>query len=241
MEFLNVTKERKINQRTCLACGDLLPKRKRKYCSSSCRDQIMWVLGLSKGLLKTFNIRFATFSFTDTDVILDMLPCWSEFVSRFSLNRTPGHKPAHDLKRLVLACGEKWYSLLKERHSKSSASLRLITQNHRKDIDPNILIPKLQTRPKLTREEREYLKLLRLREEELFSDLISQKIRSSYRRMAKLLHPDVGGSEELFKLLNEAHTHMLRWSTRPRYTVKRSISEFWSYDNLTNRWTPPAF
>lgn len=240
MENLALIKESRSQRGLCLACGQVLPKRARKYCSISCKDQIVWVLGLSKGLLKAFNVRFAAFYFTDQDVILDLLPSWSEYISRFSITRTPGQKPAYDLKRLILSSGEEWYHLLKNRHSKSSASLRLITRNHRKDLDPKTLVPKVLTRPKLTKKEKQYLNILSISEEELFSDLVTQKIRSSFRKMAKVFHPDVGGDEELFKLLNEAHFHMLNWSMRPKYCLRKLPCEFWSYDSLTNKWSPPA-
>jgi len=236
LQVLEVTK---TGLRTCLACGEILPKRARRYCSKGCKEQIIWVLGLSQGLLKTFNVRYATFSFTEDWVILDLLPYWSVYVSRFCMRRTPGLKPALDLKRLILCSGEEWYGLLKTRHSKTSASLKMIHQNHRKDIDPASLIPKVVQRPKLSKREKEYLKLLDLGEEELFSDLLTQKIKTSYRKRAKLFHPDTGGDEELFKLLNEAHKHMLHWSLNPRYSFKRSLLDCWSYDSLTNRWSPP--
>ena len=89
----------------CLSCGTDQIKRGRRYCSKECRRQINWVLSLSKGLLKSFNARYAAFSFTDDHVILDVLPVWSKGISRFALERANNIKPAEGLKNLILESG----------------------------------------------------------------------------------------------------------------------------------------
>lgn len=228
-----------FQRRICLSCGTDQIKPRRRYCSKECRHQIAWVLWLSKGLLRTFNIRYAAFSFTRDYVILDMLPVWSKEISRFTLARTPGKKPASDLKNLVLESGKEWHHLVGNNNSKTSASIHMLMKKHNKDLDPRSIHPKKKTKPRLSRHERTCLKILQLERDDLIAEGHHTKIKSAYKRLAKLYHPDMGGDEEKFKQLNEAHKQMLLWTRNPQYTSRKALAGCWSYDGFTNRWSPP--
>ena len=128
-------------KRICIACGTEDMGRGRRYCSRECRIHINWVLSLSKGLLKTFNARYAAFSFTKELVILDVLPAWSKGISRFVYMRSPRKKPAEDLKNLILESASEWYELQDNKLSRGYATLNILEKNHRKDIDPGSLKP----------------------------------------------------------------------------------------------------
>ena len=223
----------------CLACGSYLKKPRRRYCSDECHRKIDWVLSLSKGLLKAFNARYAAFSFTDDHVMLDMLPAWSKVISRFICKRKVGNKPAEDLKYLVLQSGEEWYELINNKKSKSYASLFILDQSHNRDIDPNSIKPHKKTKPRLSEQEKTCLKILRIKREELCNEGHSVRINSAYRKMAKVHHPDLGGDEEKFKKLNEAHKQMLLWAENPLFVSRKALHDCWSYDAATNRWSPP--
>lgn len=224
---------------TCLACGTDRIKPGRRYCTKECRQQINWVLSLSKGLLRTFNARYAAFYFTKDHVILDVLPVWSKGISRFICRRMPGNKPAEDLKNLILQSGEEWYKMVENKTSKSFASLFLLSKNHNKRIDPNSIKPLNRSRLRLSKIEKTSLKILQLEREDLSLDGKKDKIKSAYKRMAKRHHPDVGGDAERFKELNNAHKQMLLWAENPQYTSRKALQNCWSYDGVTNRWTPP--
>jgi len=200
---------------------------------------MLWVLSLSKGLLISFNARYAAFSFDQDFVVLDVLPVWSQDISRFLYRRPGGKKPAEDLKNLILQSGNEWYRLVHNRTSKSYASLVLLKKNHKKDINPKSIRPDKKVKPRLSRFERECLKLLELQIEELFSESHVAKIRSAYKRLAKVYHPDLGGDAEKFKKLNAAHQQMLLWSENPHFTLRKALLDCWSYDGATNRWSPP--
>ncbi len=227
------------SERRCLSCGTSDIKPGRRYCSKECRQQMNWVLSLSKGLLKAFNARYATFFYNSEYVILDILPVWSKGVSRFLWKRTPGRKPAEDLKELILYWGKKWHELVNSSNSKSYASFFLIKQTYIEELDPEMLKPVKIMIPKLTEKEKFYLKILRIKKEDLFTSHPVDIIRSAYKRMAKLYHPDMGGDEEKFKQLTEAYRHILMWAKNPSYTFRKAIVGCWSYDGKTNRWTPP--
>ncbi len=223
----------------CLSCGTTDMKPGRRYCSTECRQQITWVLSLAKGLLRTFNARYAAFSFTADYVVLDVLPVWTNGISRFIGRRTPGQKPAKDLKDLILESGEEWYGLLDRKHSKSLASLRLLKENHSPHLDPECIRPARKNRPRLSRLESECLRILKVEREVLSSGSCTSVIKTAYKRLAKRHHPDMGGDAETFKRLNEAHQQMLMWAENPQYTCRKALLDSWSYDGSTNRWAPP--
>ena len=223
----------------CVACGFDLEKPRRRYCSDGCHQKINWVLSLSKGLLKTFNARYAAFSFTDGHVMLDVLPAWSNVISRFICERKVGNKPAEDLKYLVLQSGKEWYELIDNKKSKSYASLVLLDKSHNRDIDPASIKPNRKTQARLSNQEKNCLKVLCINRKELCNDGHSVKINSAYRKMAKVHHPDMGGDEEKFKQLNEAHKQMLVWAENPLFVSRKALHDCWSYDASTNRWSPP--
>lgn len=226
------------HKRRCISCGTANMKGRRKYCSKKCRQQMLWVLSLSKGLLKVFNARYAAFYFNDSHVILDILPIWSKDISRFSYRRTSGKKPAQDLKVLVLQSGEEWYHMINN-NSKSYASLFILKKKSDNKISPEAIKPDNRIRPRFTSLERESMKFLKIRMEELLSDGQVSKIKTAYKRLAKIHHPDIGGDTEKFKKLNNAHHQMLIWAENPQFTSRKALIECWSYDGYTSRWAPP--
>ena len=223
----------------CLACGTDKLNGGRRYCSKECRQHIMWVLSLSKGLLRTFNTRYAAFSFTSRFVVLDILPVWTKGISRFVLPRTPGRKPALDLKELILESGREWHQMVGHRNSKSLASLRLIRRNQEAELDPESIKPDRSSRPRLSKNESDSLNILKLDREALSGENCTSKIKSAYKKLAKRYHPDMGGDEEAFKKLNDAHEQMLTWVENPQYTYRKALLNSWSYDSAVNRWSPP--
>lgn len=225
--------------RKCLACGADGIKPRRRYCSSECREQMMWVLSLSKGLLRVFNARYAAFSFDKSYVVLDVLPIWSREISRFLFRRRSGKKPAEDLKTLILRSAEEWYCMINNRNSRSYASLLLLRKNHSNEIAAESIRPDQTVKPRLSKGERESIKFLEIEIEALLSDGHEQKIRSSYKKLAKIYHPDVGGDAEKFKKLNEAHRQILLWASKPLFTSRKALADCWSYDGFTNKWSPP--
>lgn len=225
--------------RRCLSCGTNRIKPGRRYCSKECRQQIDWVLSLSKGLLQTFSIRYAAFFFTHDYVILDMLPVWSKGISRFECKRTPGNKPAADLKNLILQSGREWHHLVGNNTSRSYATLSLLEKKQNGEIDPETIKPNTKARPRLSKHETTCLKILKLDRKDLSSGRQIAKIKSAYKKMAKVYHPDKGGDEEKFKRLAQAHEQMLQWTENPQYTSRKALEDCWSYDGYTNRWSPP--
>lgn len=223
----------------CLSCGDICNNLRRRYCSGECRKQMLWVLSLSKGLLSILNTRYATFSFSNSQVILDILPSWSKDISRFTEKRMPGNKPADDLKNLILQSGRDWHELIHNNKSRSFASLFLLNKTSDKRLPAETLKPDSRLRPKFSRREKESVKLLDLAIDDLILAGHKSRIKSAYKKLAKVHHPDVGGDPEKFKKLNDAHQQMLIWAENPQFTSKKALVDCWSFDSSTNKWTPP--
>jgi len=223
----------------CVACGKDDIGARRRYCSEACRSYIQWVLSLSKGLLRTLNTRYAAFSFTSDQVILDVFPIWSKHISRFKRDRTRGKKPAEDLKQMVLEFGREWHKMVDNNHSMSYASLHLVNQNHQKSIAPERIKPNRNCSPRLSKDESGCLKILKLKRDDLSNNGSKTTIKTAYKRMAKVYHPDAGGNEDQFKKLNDAHEQMLLWAENPQYTSRKALQDCWSYDGFNSRWSPP--
>lgn len=223
----------------CISCGTDGLKQGRRYCSDECRRHTRWVLALSEGLLRTFNARYAAFSFTKDHVILDVISVWSREISRFIHERTPGNRPSEDLKRLILDSGKQWYEMVERRISRSRAALSLLERSHEKNLDPESIKPDRKTTPRLTRDEAKYLKILDLGRQDLADGDSQDVIRKAYKRLAKHHHPDAGGDSEKFKELAGAHEQMLMWCENPSYACRKALEDCWSYDSSTNRWSPP--
>ncbi|MFC1533848.1 DnaJ domain-containing protein [Thermodesulfobacteriota bacterium] len=194
---------------------------------------------MSKGLLRIFNARYASFSFNKKHVILDILPVWSKSISRFIQKRTSGKKPAEDLKNLILQSGNEWYHIIDNNNSKSYASLFLLKKNSNRNVAPDSIKPNNKVRPRFSKFEKESAKLLQLELKEFILEGHHSKIKSAYKKMAKIHHPDIGGDAEKFKSLNEAHQQMLLWAENPQFTSRKALIDCWSYDSSTNRWAPP--
>lgn len=225
--------------RQCLSCGESCQNSRRRYCSRECRKQMLWVLSLSRGLLSIFNARYASFSFNKSQVILDILPIWSKDISRFVGKRMPGNKPAEDLKTLILQSGSDWHDMIQKNNSRSYAALYILKKNSDKKLLSAALKPNNKLRPRFSKQEKESIKLLNLEPEDLILGEHLYRIKSAYKKLAKVHHPDMGGDPEKFKRLSEAHQQMLIWAENPQFTSRKALIDCWSFDSLTNRWTPP--
>ena len=229
--------EKKI--RRCLACGTDDIKPGRRYCSKRCRQKLVWSLSLSKGLLQTLNARYAAFSFTEHFVALDVMPVWSDSVSRFLYKRKLGYSPANTLKELTLEAGKEWYKKRARRISRSFASKTILEENVKSNIDPDSIKPKTKKVPKLSIDQKKSLKHLNIHTKTLMFEDSAREIKKAYREMAKIYHPDKGGDGDRFKEINRANELLHQWIEEPKFQFNNRLLGCWSYNSYTNRWSPP--
>jgi hypothetical protein len=227
--------------RVCLACGTGDIKPGRRYCSRQCRQKLTWALSLSKGLLQTLNTRYAAFSFTEHYVALDVMPSWSNRISRFVYERKSGYAPANALKELILEAGKEWYRKRSRRISRSFASQSILEEKVEHSINPDSIRPNTNRIPKLSPDQKKALKHLNMNIGSLvFGDYV-RGIKKAYRAMAKVYHPDKGGDGERFKEINRAHELMLQWTEDPKFRSNSALPGCWSYNGYNNRWSPPLW
>jgi hypothetical protein len=227
--------------RRCLACGTEEIKPGKRYCSKQCRQKLMWALSLSKGLLQTLNTRYAIFSFTEHYVSLDVMPTWSNGISRFVYERKSGYPPANALKELVLEAGKEWYEKRSRRISRSFASQSILEEKVEHGINPDSIKPNANRIPRLSTDQKKALKHLNISMDRLvFGDYV-REIKKAYREMAKVCHPDKGGDGERFKEINSAHESMLQWVQNPSFRSNNALPGCWSYNGYKNRWSPPLW
>ena len=230
----------KSQTRRCFACGTNDVKPGRRYCSKECRQKLIWTLSLSKGLLQTLNARYAVFSFTEQFVALDVMPTWSNKISRFISRRKSGYSPAHTLKELTLEAGKEWYKKRSRQISYSVASQSILEENVECNINPESMKPNAQRIPKLSADQKKGLKHLNIHIKTLmFGDYV-REIKKAYRAMAKVYHPDKGGDNDRFKEINRANELMQQWIEDPKFQLNNKLPGCWSYNGYTNKWSPPS-
>ena len=130
-----------------------------------------------------------------------------------------------DLKKLILDSGSEWYAIIGDNNSKSYASLSLLKKNCNSDIPVRSIRPESKKKPRFSKAEKESLKCLRLKLEEIISEEKTSRIKSAYKKMARIHHPDMGGDAEEFRKVKDAHEQMLMWAKNPQYTSRKALIE----------------
>ena len=64
-------------------------------------------------------------------------------------------------------------------------------------------------------------------------------IKNSYRRQAKIHHPDLGGVAVKFRKLNKAYRELLQWADNPRFSKRKGFTDKWFYDGENDKWVQP--
>lgn len=221
----------------CLSCGTSENMRRRKYCSIECRQRLRYHLNLRTGLLRALNTKYATFYFTETLIILDVLPYGSPELFSYIFPRTPDRKPVDDFCTLSNILGNAWWAE-RNRTNKRYLATRLILEKAKsKDPETVPIKPMVAQEPAKLKKS---LMFLKLQKSELNSQGLQRKIKSAYRKQAMRYHPDLGGDPADFRKLHDAYEQILRWSENPVFIRRRGFPDKWFYDGSTVRWVQPA-
>lgn len=224
-------------RRICLACGGLLPRRHRRYCSVACRQQLLAALNRRTGLLRALNTRYATFYFTDFAIIMDLLPYGMEQIFSYMLPRSLGKKPVDDFCDLSNMLGTQWWNERNRTKKRYMASQRVLDCAKRPAQPKETVIPATLAVPAVRASS---LVILELCPDELTMSNLLGCIKQAYRRQAKKHHPDLGGDAQVFLKIQEAYEKLIDWSKNPTFIRRSGFPDKWLYEGASNRWIQPV-
>lgn len=233
----NITGPNYYSEHRCLSCGTSENLGRRRYCSIECRQKLRYALNVRTGLLKALNTRYATFSFNDRVIIMDVLPFGSKEIFSFIYSRSLDKKPAEDYCRMSDMLGNEWWAEKKRtnRHYLASGHLLKKAKRHNSLIDH---VTPIETEiPAIKNSALTYLKLGKA---ELNSPDLEKIVKSAYRLQAKKHHPDLGGDTAMFRKVHQAYLKLIDWSENPSYMKRRGFPDKWFYDGNKNGWVQPT-
>lgn len=208
----------------------------RRYCSVACRQRLKYQLDIRTGLLKALNARYATFYFTTSEIILDVLVGGSMEICSFIYPRSPGKKPVNDFIKLSNYLGKEWWTEKRRTEKRYLANRVVLDKAGKRMQERKGGFPGETTTPVHLKN---HLTCLRLSKDDLESSEALGYIKSAYRKMAKLHHPDQGGDSAKFLKIHEAYQHLVEWSKSPVFVKRRGFTDKWFYDGMRNKWVQP--
>jgi predicted nucleic acid-binding Zn ribbon protein len=224
------------SQHRCLSCGTTEDMKDRRYCSLKCRQQLRQKLNTRNGLLQALNTRYATFYFSDTMIIMDVVPHGIKEIFRYTSLRSAGNSPADDFSQMTNVMGNAWWEEENRTAKKYLASRHVLELAQRYAISPLLLRPKLIKVPTIKTRAMNYLKIDKT---DIDSDELPKIIKNAYRRQAKIHHPDAGGQAQTFRKLHAAYVELLRWADNPTFIRRRGFPDKWYYDSDNQKWVQP--
>ena len=225
-----------IKQNRCLSCGTAENMKNRKYCSIRCRQNLRQKLNTRSGLLQALNTRYATFYFSETVIIMDVLPHGCKEIFKFTHPRMTGHKPGDDFSKMTNTLGSAWWEEERRTNRKYLASRRVMELATRHSVSALSFRPKKMTMPTV---QKKYLECLAIDKLHLNSPDLRRLIKNAYRQQAKIHHPDTGGSAATFRKIHEAYKELLYWAENPNFIKRRGFPDKWFYDGENKRWVQP--
>jgi hypothetical protein len=229
--------QQNIKDHFCLSCGTSDNIRNRRYCSIKCRQNLRQKLNLKSGLLQTLNTRYATFYFSDTAVILDIVPRGLKEIFRYTVRRCDGSNPAADFHVMTNKLGEAWWA-----ESKRTGKNYVATQHVLKLATRHAIVDGMQ-RPRLIRiptVKPDSINCLKIEKADLHSRELTKIIKNAYRQQAKIHHPDLGGHAATFRKIHNAYKELLAWADNPTYIRRRGFTDKWYYDGDKLKWVQPV-
>ena len=234
-QFVPSVKSRSV--RRCLACGEALPPRNRRYCAMACQQYLLASLNRRTGLLQTLNTRYATFYFTEFVIMMDLLLYDSDQIFSYMLPRSPGRKPVEDFCQLSNMLGTLWWNERDRTKKRYVATQQVLEQARKLDAPVGAVMPVSFSIPSIRSGN---LVTLELCAEDLIPANLELRIKSAYRRQVKKHHPDLGGSRETFLKIQEAYETLSHWARHPTYVRRRGFPDKWLYQGAYNYWIKPV-
>ncbi len=231
-----LTKGKDKTGNSCLSCGTFANMKNRRYCSVSCRQKLRQTLNRRTGLLKALNARYATFYFTDSMIIMDVLPYGSTELFSFLFPRQPKKKPCDDFSQMANILGDLWWSEKKRSNKSYIASQQVLRQATRDNGRLDSVKPIVLETPTVKGASILHLKLGK---SDLETRNYKEIIKKTYRKQAKKHHPDLGGDSAIFRKIHKAYEDLLDWAESPTFIKRSGFPDKWFYCGEQNRWVQP--
>lgn len=222
--------------RKCLSCGEALPHGKKRYCSKTCKDLLIFSLRWLKNLLIPLHTNYGTFSFSEYLLIINILPFRSHEVFSFFYKRTPGRTPAEDLKAMCIDLSREWYHKNKQSRCRLLTAIHILNKGQKGTVSDDMVRPVTKICKSTIQKQ---LKTLKLSIDDIRSAGSKEKLKTAYRKEALQTHPDVGGDGEQFKIVAEAYQELIEWLKHPHLIMSRGVPGKWSYDGSSFKWRAP--
>jgi hypothetical protein len=210
---------------------------RRKYCSAYCRQRLRYHLDIRTGLLRALNTRYAAFYFSESMIVMDVLPYDSCGIYTYIYPRSPASKPADDFSRMANHLGAEWWEIQRLTRKRYLATRHLLERAAENHSGVEQVKPMERSSPSHIGRSIVYLEISR---RDLDSPELRQIIKNAYRRQAKRHHPDQGGDAALFRRIHQAYEEIVRWAENPSFVRRRGLPDKWFYDGGTNRWVGPT-
>jgi len=225
------------NENRCQSCGTTENIKNRRYCSIKCRQNLRQKLNMKNGLLQALNARYATFYFSDTIIILDIVPNGIKEIFRYISKRKAGNSPAIDFSIMTNHMGEAWWAESKRTNKKYLASQHVLKLATRHAISEGSQRPRLIRIPSI---KTEVLNCLKIQKADLNSHELKNIIKNAYRRQVKIHHPDMGGQAATFRKIHGAYKELIHWADNPIFTRRRGFPDKWYYNGESEKWVQPT-
>jgi len=221
----------------CLCCGKPTSKNRVRYCSESCRSQFAFKLRWFNNLLRALQARFATFSFTESVLILNLISKHSETVYSYFYERTPGKKPAQDIDGMVFELGDLWWEYLAHGNSERRAADHILRHGHKRVVGRELVEPRKEHCA--SRISNHLLQLCMKKQDLLDSSDPADTARAAYKQAALKHHPDLGGSSYKFRQIHNAYHQIKTWLENPSFHTRRGVPGHWSFIAGKSKWYSP--
>ncbi|MDD5711210.1 MAG: J domain-containing protein [Smithellaceae bacterium] len=236
MDLVLSDKARGKKVRRCLSCGTTVDIGRRKYCSLACRRKLQYKLDVRIGLIKALNVRFATFYFSEDEIVMDMMPYGRSEVLSFHFRRTPGRKPADDFSDMANLLGDIWWKEKRRTKRRHLASDHVLKYAEKKDSSIFTVRPSAVHVASIKPSSLSHLRLSRAH---LVQPDLGKIIKNAYRRQAKTHHPDLGGDAVTFRAIHDAYEDLSAWARNPVFVRRRGFVDRWFYDGDLSKWIQP--
>ncbi|PKN53325.1 MAG: molecular chaperone DnaJ [Deltaproteobacteria bacterium HGW-Deltaproteobacteria-13] len=225
------------HENRCLSCGTTKNIKNRRYCSVKCRQHLRQKLNMRSGLLQALNTRYATFYFSDTTIVLDIVPHGIKEIFRYETKRRAGNNPAADFSMMTNHLGEAWWAESKRTNRKYLASQHVLRLATRYAISEGSQRPRFIRIPTVKMESLNYLAI---KKSDLHSQELGKIIKNAYRQQVKIHHPDLGGQAATFRKIHDAYKELLRWADNPVFVRRRGFPDKWYYNAESEKWVQPT-